>query len=95
MHRRRGGADRDWTVEMQDALNALVAAGLLVSQELVDEEPDALTGRRGGAFRLTLAGQRVLDFKSSRHPERAVTASNEFGECETWLGPEVHGVAGL
>lgn len=51
-------------VEMQDALNELVAAGLLISQELLDEEPDALTGRRGRAFRLTLAGQRALDFES-------------------------------
>src|SRR4051812_29684438 len=42
-----------WTAEMQLALNSLVAAGLLVAQELLDEEPDALTGRRGKAFRIT------------------------------------------
>jgi DNA-binding MarR family transcriptional regulator len=49
------------TGDLDQALNSLVRARLLVSQELVDEEPDALTGERGRTLRLTPAGQRMVD----------------------------------
>jgi DNA-binding MarR family transcriptional regulator len=49
------------TADLDQALNALVEGRLLVSEERVDEEPDALTGERGRTLRLTLAGQRMLD----------------------------------
>ena len=48
-------------LEMQGAMDSLSAAGLLVEQDLLDEEPDPLIGRRGQVLRLTLAGQHVLE----------------------------------